>query len=79
MIDYELVKKQLEKEHKQSIDSIMYTYYIERDLGPAVAAKKLGIPRRAFIHFVQQLGLQADKFELIKKKVLNTDGWMAAL
>ena len=79
MTDYELAKKQLEKEHKQSIDSIMYDYYIQKDLGPAVGAKKLGIPRRAFVHFVQQLGLQAEKFELIKKKMLNSGELMAAL
>lgn len=68
MTDYELVKKQLEKKHKQSIDSIMYDYYIKRDLGPAVGAKKLGITRRAFVHFVQLCELQAEKFALIKKK-----------
>ncbi|MBT2581239.1 hypothetical protein [Planococcus sp. ISL-109] len=68
MTDYELVKKQLEKEHKQSIESIMYDYYIEQDLGPAVGAKKLGITRRAFVHFVQQFGFQVEKFDLIKKK-----------
>jgi|GEM_PF-3119938 len=79
MKDYELTKKQLEIEHKQSIEDIMYTYYIEKDLGPAVGAKELGIPRRAFVYFVQQCRLQAAKYEVIKKKELNFSEWMAAL
>lgn len=79
MKDYELVKKQLEREHKQTIDDIMYDSYIEKDLGPAVGAKELGIPRRAFVYFVQQCELQAAKFDLIKKKALNSGELMAAL
>ena len=79
MKDYELVKKQLEREHKQTIDDIIYNYYIEKDLGPAVGAKELGIPRRAFVYFVQQCELQAAKFDLIKKKALNSGELMAAL
>lgn len=79
MKEYELVKKQLEREHNRAIDDIMYEHYIEQDLGPAVGAKKLGIPRRAFVYFVQQCELQKAKFQLIKKKALNSDEWMAAL
>ncbi|QMT16769.1 hypothetical protein H1Q58_12445 [Planococcus maritimus] len=79
MTEYELIKERLEKDHQRAIDDIMYQHYIEQDLGPAVGAKKLGIPRRAFVYFVQQCGLQKDKFDLIKKKVLNTGDWMAAL
>lgn len=79
MKDYELVKKQLEREHKQVIEDIMYDYYIEKDLGPAVGAKELGIPRRAFVYFVQHCELQAAKFDLIKKKALNSGELMAAL
>lgn len=79
MKDYELVKKQLERDHKQSIEDIMYDHYINKDLGPAVGAKELGIPRRAFVYFVQQCELQAAKFDLIKKKALNSGELMAAL
>ena len=79
MKDYELVQKQLEREHKQTIDDIMYNYYIEKNLGPAMGAKELGIPRRAFVYFVQQCQLQAAKFDLIKKKALNSGELMAAL
>ncbi|WP_186008739.1 hypothetical protein [Planococcus maritimus] len=52
MKEYELVKKQLEREHNRAIDDIMYEHYIEQDLGPEVGAKKLGIPCRAFVYFV---------------------------
>ncbi|MDE4085877.1 hypothetical protein PO902_12610 [Planococcus maritimus] len=57
----------------------MYNYYIEKDLGPAMGAKELGIPRRAFVHFIQQCQLQTAKFDLIKKKALNSGELMAAL
>ena len=67
MEDYERVKNRLEKEHKQTIDDIMYNYYIKKNLGPAVGAKELGITRRAFVYFVQQCQLQEAKFDLIKK------------
>ncbi|MBD3841981.1 MAG: hypothetical protein IE909_08870 [Campylobacterales bacterium] len=79
MKEYELVKKRLETEHKQAIEDIMYDCYINKDLGPAVGAKELGISRRAFVYFVQQCGLQAAKFDLIKKKALNFGDMMAAL
>ncbi|RAZ69625.1 hypothetical protein [Planococcus maitriensis] len=78
MTDFEELKAQLEAKHQKEIGSIISDLYIGKDLGPAVGAKELGIPRRAFVYFVQQCGLQSAKYELIKKKALSSISLAAA-
>lgn len=79
MANFEKEKAQLEAEHQKEIGSIIRDVYIEKDRGPAVGAKELGISRRAFVHFVHQCNLQAAKYDLIKKKALNSSGLLVAL
>lgn len=53
----------LEKQHGLTIEQIMRDIYIEKDYGPATGAQALGIPRQAFMHFVQEFNLKPEKLE----------------
>lgn len=70
MEKYKNYKEKIEKQYNQDLKEIITTLYVTNEQGPSVSAKQLGIPRRAFQHFVNHYGLKPLKLDDIKKKVL---------
>ncbi|EGA91203.1 hypothetical protein GPDM_01260 [Planococcus donghaensis MPA1U2] len=69
MAEYSSYKEKLEKHHNKAIVEVIKDLYVNEDLGPSVSAKKLGIPRQAFIYFVNLYDLKKLKFAHCKKKL----------
>ncbi|AQU80233.1 hypothetical protein [Planococcus faecalis] len=67
MGEYESYKEKIEKRHNKALVEVIKDLYIHEDLGPSVSAKQLGIPRQAFIHFVQHYDLKKLKFGEFEK------------
>ncbi|ALS77860.1 hypothetical protein ACQKDD_17880 [Planococcus kocurii] len=62
MVDYESYKEKVEKRHNKALVEVIKDLYVNEDLGPSVSAKQLGMPRQAFLHFVQHYDLKKLKF-----------------
>ncbi len=69
MTAYESYKVKVEKRYNKPLIDVMEELYVSKDLGPSVSAKELGIPRRAFVYFVNQYELKKLKFVDYKKKM----------
>ena len=70
MAAYEVYKAKVEKSYNKPLVEVIKELYVNKDLGPSVGAKQLGIPRRAFIYFVNKYELKALKFQDYKKKMM---------
>ena len=70
MSAYEVYKAKVEKSYNKPLVEVIKELYVNKDLGPSVGAKQLGIPRRAFIYFVNLYELKALKFQDYKKKMM---------
>ncbi|MGI2327666.1 hypothetical protein [Planococcus sp. YIM B11945] len=70
MENYEYYKNKLEKQLNRDIKDIIKSFYIDNQQGPSVSAKELGIPRQAFMYFVQQFQLKDLRYGDSKKKIL---------
>ncbi len=70
MAAYEVYKAKVEKSYNKPLVEVIKELYVNKDLGPSVGAKQLGIPRRAFIYFVNLYELKALKFQDYKKKMM---------
>lgn len=70
MTAYEAYKAKVEKSYNKPLVEVMEELYVNKDLGPSVSAKHLGIPRRAFVYFVDQYELNTLKFQDYKKKMM---------
>ncbi|WP_142827190.1 hypothetical protein [Planococcus soli] len=70
MTEYDSYREKVERRHNKALVEVMEDLYIKNNLGPSVSAKQLGMPRQAFMHFVQEYGLKQLKFGDYKKKVM---------
>lgn len=68
MEDFGIYQLKLEEKYGKPIKEIIYEYYINKNLGPSVGAKELGIPRPVFIYFRNYFGLKEIKHALHMKK-----------
>ncbi|ANU13968.1 hypothetical protein [Planococcus halocryophilus] len=71
MEEYNSYKEKVEKQHNKAIVEVVKDLYVNEDIGPSVSAKKLGIPRQAFIYFVELYDLKRLKFANSKKKTIS--------
>lgn len=69
MAEYNAYKEKVEKHHNKAMMEVVKDLYVNKDLGPSVGAKKLGIPRQAFVYFINQYDLKKLKFANCKKKI----------
>ena len=71
---YESYREKVESQHNKDLLEVMKELYIKEDLGPSVSAKKLGMPRQAFMHFIHEYDLKKLKFGEYKKKMMIFQG-----
>jgi len=62
MAEYDSYKEKVEKYYNKAIVEVVKNLYVYEDLGPSVSAKKLGLPRQAFIYFANLYDLKRLKF-----------------
>lgn len=70
MMEYDAYREKVERQHNKALVEVMKDLYIKEDLGPSVSAKRLGMTRQAFMHFVHEYDLKKLKFGEYKKKVM---------
>lgn len=73
MENFQNYKEKVEKQFNQNLKDLIINLYITNEQGPSVSAKQLGIPRKAFIYFVNQYGLKQRKLDKIKKSASLND------
>ncbi|MBT2572008.1 hypothetical protein [Planococcus sp. ISL-110] len=70
MTEYDSYREKVERRHNKALVEVIKDVYIKDNMGPSVSAKKLGMPRQAFVHFVHEYDLKKLKFSDYKKKVM---------
>lgn len=61
MHPYQDYLEKLEKEHRKSAEEVIRQVYIDRNEGPSVTARELGISRQAVLYFIKEYDLRAEK------------------
>ena len=67
MTEYDSYREKVEQRHNKALVEVIKDLYIRDNLGPSVSAKQLGMPRKAFMHFVNEYGLNELKSNNYKK------------
>ena len=67
MHPYQEYIDQLEKKHNKSVEELIRDFYIDRDEGPSVTARELGIPRKVVLHFIHEHNLRPIKHRNLNK------------
>ena len=70
MTKYDSYREKVEQRHNKALVEVMKDLYIKENMGPSVGAKELGMPRQAFVHFVNEYDLKKLKFGDTKKKMM---------
>lgn len=63
MHPYQDYLEKLEKEHRKSAEEVIRQVYIDRNEGPSVTARELGISRQAVLYFIREYDLRAEKHQ----------------